>query len=186
MEICAPEASRASRALRSVESGYGCSLQFTSRAAFRGIWAVYKKRELTDLLSVIGDHVATLEKLFPEQERNLAAQEVASMDRDAIAGLAPIVTTSDPVLAVALREEAHRKGFTYDNIATTGNATPRKDRTYYNITTTDNATAHLGDRYQEVPENEGRPSWTDIKRDGNAFPLARHHKWYQDLRMQPP
>jgi len=123
MEICGPEASRASRALESVRSGYERNLRFTSRAAVRGKWTVYRKKDLTDLLAAIGEHVVTLETLFPQQERDLAAQEAASMRPDAIEALASITMTSDPFLAEALKAAAARHGLSWNEIVSTGKVT---------------------------------------------------------------
>jgi hypothetical protein len=157
LEISAPQASRASRALQHVKSGYERSLRFTNRAAVRGKWALYKKSELTGLIEVIGDHVSTLEKLFPQEERTLAAAEATSMDRDAIKVLAPITAKNDPILADALKAEAPRKGYSWDGIVTNGFATAhygtiRKTdnpdaagSSWSNMTTGDYAVVHSGD-----------------------------------------
>ena len=145
MEICAPQASRAGRALKSVKAGYECSLRFTSKAAARGKWALYKKKELTDLLTVIGEHVATLENLFPQRERDLAAAEATSMERDAIKILASITTAHDPFLAQALRAEAPRKGYSWDNIKITGHAT-----------------AHYGNNRRMENPNAAGSSWSNM------------------------
>lgn len=159
MNICAPEATRASRALKHVKLGYERSLQFTSKAAVRGKWAFYKKTELTTLLAVIGEHVATLEGLFPEQERSLAAREAASMKRDAIKVLASITTASDPLLAEALKTVAPQHGFSWDKIESTGYATIHLDNSFRdpharhgparwdNITSGDFATVRAGWNY---------------------------------------
>lgn len=151
MEICGPEASRATRALESVKSGYEHSLQFTSKIAVRGKWALYKKKELTDLLTVISEHVTTLEKLFPEQERRLAAAEATRMERDTIKLMAPISKTSDPFLAEALRAEAPRRGYSWNNIVTTGHVT-----------------AHYGNNRRKENENAAGSSWDNMKSDGYA------------------
>jgi hypothetical protein len=151
MEICGPEASRASRALKSVKSGYERSLRFTNRAAVRGKWALYKKTELTTLLNVIGGHVAELEKLFPQQERRLAAEEATSMERETIKLMAPISKTSDPFLAEALRAEAPRRGYSWNNIVTTGHVT-----------------AHYGNNRRKENENAAGSNWDNMNSDGYA------------------
>ncbi|GAB7327879.1 hypothetical protein MBLNU13_g11667t1 [Cladosporium sp. NU13] len=164
MEICAPQASRASRALKSVKAGYERSLQFTSKAAVRGKWALYKKKELTDLLTVIGEHVATLEKLFPQQERELATAEATSMERDAIKILASITAAHDPFLAQALRAEAPRRGYSWDNIKTSGHAT-----------------AHFGNNRRTENLNAAGSSWSNMKADDYAVVHAGDNIGYETL-----
>ena len=162
MEICEPKASRASRALQSVKAGYEQSLRFTSKATVRGKWALYKKKELTDLLTVIGEHVATLEKLFPQQERDLAAAEATKMERDAIKILASITTARDPFLAEALRAEAPRKGYSWDNIKTSGYAT-----------------AHYGTNRRTEDPNAAGSSWSNMTTDGYAVVHAGDNIGYE-------
>lgn len=164
MKICAPEASRASRALKHVKSGYERSLQFTAKAAVRGKWALYKKTELTTLLSVIAEHVTTLEKLFPEQERSLAVQEAASMERDAIKVLASITTASDPFLAEALEAAAPQHGFSWNKIVNTGYAT-----------------VHLGPNFRDPHARHGPARWDDITSGGFATVHAGGNYGYETV-----
>lgn len=164
MEICAPEASRASRALKSVKSGYERSLQFTAKAAVKGKWALYKKKELTDLLAVIGEHVGTLEKLFPEQERSLAVREAQSMEGEAIKVLASITTTSDPFLAEALRAAAPQHGFSWNKIVATGYAT-----------------MHLGSNFRDPNANAGPSRWDDIRGGGYTTVHAGSNYGYETV-----
>jgi len=164
LEIDAPEASRARRALTHVKSGYERSLRFTNRVAVRGKWALYQKAELTGLIEVIGKHVSTLEKLFPQEELTLAAEEATSMDRDAIKVLAPITLASDPILADALRAEAPRKGFTWEKIVNSGNSV-----------------VFLGNRYREVPENEGHTLYSGIENRDNTTARLGNDYGYENL-----
>lgn len=164
MEICEPKASRASRALQSVKDGYVQSLRATSKAAVRGKWALYKKKELTDLLTVIGEHVATLEKLFPQQERDLAAAEATKMEREAIKILASITTARDPFLAEALRAEAPRKGYSWDDIKISGHAT-----------------VHLGNNRRTENPNAAGSSWSNLTSDGYAVVHAGDNIGYETL-----
>ena len=164
MEICAPKASRASRALEGIKAGYERSLRLTNSAAVRGKWALYKKAELTTLLNVIGEHVSTLEKLFPQEQRTLATAEATSMEKEAIKALAPITITNDPILAEALKSEAPRKGFSWDNIKSKGHAA-----------------VHLGHHYRNVPDNEGRTSYDGIDSGDYSTVHAGNYYGYETV-----
>ena len=151
MQICGPKASRASRVLKSVKSGYERSHQFTERTTVRGKWALYKKTELTALVATIGEHVTTLETLFPQKERELAAAEATQMDRDTIELMAPISIATDPILEKALQAEAPAKGFSWDKVRLSGYAT-----------------GHYGNNYATQPENEVGASWNDLEAKDHA------------------
>lgn len=173
LEISEPGIRRASSALGKLKNRYQSALKLTTKVAVRSKWALYKKSQFEELLRVIAEQITVLEQLFPQQERDLAAAEVTWMNRDAIKVLAPIAASCDPLLAQALRAEAPRRSFNYENITATGNAM-----------------VHLGDNYRTVPENEVAPSWTDIKKDGN---VVVHNYEYDTLpqmqwadRHRPP
>lgn len=167
LEIDAPEASRASRALKSVKVRYESSLRFANKAAIRGKWALYKKEELTALLTLVGGHVSTLEQLFPQQERCLAAEEATAMERDVFKTLSSVSKTSDPVLAEALRADAPRRGYSWDEIVTTGSAT-----------------AHYGNNRRTENENAAGSSWTRMTSDGHSVVHAGDNIGY-DTRLAP-
>ena len=159
-----PEVSRANRALKHVKSGYERSLKFTNRAAVRGQWALYRKAELTALVNVIGEQVSILEKLFPQEERQLAAEEATSMEADAIKVLAPITAENDPILAEALKGEAPRKGFTWEKVVSHGNAV-----------------VHLGHHYRNEPEREGHTRYGDVDSGDNATVHLGNYYGYETV-----
>jgi len=168
LEIDAPEASRASRALKSVKARYESSLRFANKAAIRGKWALYKKEELTALLTLVGGHVSTLEQLFPQQERSLAAEEATAMERDVFKILAVISKTNDPILAEALRADAPRRGYSFDGILTTGRAR-----------------AHYGNNRRTENENAAGSSYSNMTSDGDSYVHAGDNIGYDRIPAMP-
>lgn len=151
LEISGPETKRANSALEKLKSRYQSGKHTTAKLVVRSKWALYKKAQLDGLLRTIGEHVSSLETLFPQQERALAAQEAAELEREDIKELTALATNGDPLFAEALREEARRKGFSWNNIEIG-----------------DYVTAHLGDHYREAPQNEGPHTYSNIKTSGHA------------------
>lgn len=164
LDISEPGIKRANSALSRLKSRYQSALKMTTKVAVRSKWALYKKSQFEDLLRVIAEHVTVLEQLFPQQERALAAQEARTLEPEALKALTDVATTSDPLLAEALRAEAPRKGLTYENITATGNAR-----------------LHVGNSYWKVPENTVASSSTGIKKDGNAVVHVGHNYGYHAL-----
>lgn len=135
LEICGPPTARASRVVNKLKSGYHSSLRFATKATSRTQWALYKKVDLEKLLAVIGEHVTTLEKLFPEQEKALVVAEAKDMEPEVMEALAPVLDSKDP-LANAI--QGVREGIRYEDIEVMGFANP-----------------HLGSVYNGAPQNEG-------------------------------
>jgi hypothetical protein len=155
LEVCGPKAKQADGALRKLKSRYDRTMQKTTRFVAASKWALFQKTQLEGLLSTIGEHITTLEKLFPQQERALAAEEAQALDRNDLEALAPLATNCDPYLASALQAEA-----------------PHKELVWENSVTMEKATAHYGNNYKKLPAHQVSQRWLNPRSGGNS---VTHH-----------
>ena len=159
LEISTPDVKCADGALKRLKGRYQRGVR---QVVVRSKWALYKKKQLEDLLRVIAEHVTVLENLFPHQAQALVAAEAKTLEPEDIKALKDVVSSSDPLLKDALREEAGSKGLSWNNIELN-----------------DYTTTHIGVMYSEAQQNGLSGKWSDIKARGHAVSHIGHVVGYQ-------